>query len=69
MQQMLELHEDDPRFRGVYLLIAQNAPRELAEWVRELVLERAVTRQDHSLLDAYVRLHTARREATTKSVG
>ncbi len=64
IEEMLETHEGDPRFRGVYLLIAQNAPPDLANWVRELVLDRAVARQDHSLLDAFVRLYAARKSMT-----
>jgi len=63
-RKMLEEYESDARFRGVYLLIAEKAPSDQRDWVRELVLRRGVERQDHSLLDAYVRLFEATR--TTK---
>jgi len=54
-------HGERVEIPGLYLLIAQDAPPDLADWVRELVLQRAVARQDHSLLDAFVRLHSAAR--------
>jgi hypothetical protein len=51
---------DDPRFRGVYLLIAQVGHVERAECLRDLLVTRATESLDHSLSDEFVRRFNAR---------
>ncbi|MFY1825801.1 hypothetical protein ACN47A_07800 [Myxococcus fulvus] len=56
---------DDARFRGVYLVYAQQGG-EHAEKLFRLVVERGVERADHSLSDAFVKL-LKKREAELKA--
>mgnify|MGYP006271438765 CR=1 FL=1 len=49
-------HLDDPRFRGVYLMIAQRAPLDVARALRERLVVHAAATGDHSLSDNVVRL-------------
>ncbi len=47
---------DDPRFRGVYLLFAQGADRDLARRIRDRVVSRAARTGDNGLSNEFVRL-------------
>jgi hypothetical protein len=50
---------DDPRFRGVYLLFAQGADRELARRIRDRLVSHAATTGDNGLSNEFVRLFDA----------
>jgi hypothetical protein len=56
-------HLDDPRFRGVYLMIALRAPLDVARALRERLVVHAATTGDHSLSDDVVRLLLGRDRA------
>ena len=47
---------NDPRFRGVYLLFAQDADRLLARRIRDLLVSRAARTGDNALSNEFVRL-------------
>jgi hypothetical protein len=46
---------DDPRFRGVYLLYAQDEDQDTARGLRDLLVSRAAQTRDHTLSDEFVR--------------
>ncbi len=54
-------HVDDPRFRGVYLMLASLLPLEQATELREMLVDRAAETKDHHLSDAVVQILKARR--------
>jgi hypothetical protein len=47
---------DDPRFRGLYLLFAQGADRELARRIRDRLVSRAAKTGNNGLSNEFVRL-------------
>ncbi len=49
-------HLSDPRFRGVYLLLATLLPSNVAQELREQLILHAAETKDHSLSDAFVQL-------------
>lgn len=54
-------HVDDPRFRGVYLMLAQQLPFEDARTLRDAVVERAAETRDYHLMTAVVEVIKARK--------
>ncbi len=56
-------HIDDPRFRGVYFLLALLLDSESATQLRELLVVRAARTRDHTVSDEFVTLIEARRGA------
>lgn len=53
-------HLGDPRFRGVYLLLARLLPLEVALELREALIQYAADTQDHTVSDRYVRMVRSR---------
>ncbi len=49
-------HINDPRFRGVYLLLANLLPLESALELREKIIDYAANNQDHTLSDKFIQL-------------
>jgi HEAT repeat protein len=56
-------HMDDPRFRGVYFLLALLLEPESARHLRDLLVVRAAKTRDHTVSDEFVTLLEARRGA------
>jgi HEAT repeat protein len=61
-------HLDDPRFRGVYFLLADLMPLSEAQELRETLIQYAVDTQDHTVSDRFIELlrprsHTFERTA------
>jgi hypothetical protein len=54
-------HIDDPRFRGVYLILASQLPLDQARELKETLVERAAETKDHHLSDSVVQILKARR--------
>ena len=54
-------HIDDPRFRGVYLMLAPQLPPDQARDLKDSLVERASETKDHNLSDAVVQLLKTRR--------
>ncbi|MBW4589048.1 MAG: HEAT repeat domain-containing protein [Aetokthonos hydrillicola CCALA 1050] len=53
-------HLGDPRFRGVYLLLANLLPLEVALELREKLIQHAVNTKDYTLVGTFVQLLTLR---------
>lgn len=53
-------HLGDPRFRGVYLLLARLLPLEAALDLREALIQYAADTQDHTVSDRYVQIVRSR---------
>ncbi|OUL28879.1 hypothetical protein BV375_17355 [Nostoc sp. 106C] len=56
VQERVNLHINDPRFRGVYLLLANLLPLDAALILRETIIEYAANSKDHTLSDKFVQL-------------
>ena len=54
-------HLEDPRFRGVYFLMAMQLPLEAAKLLREELILRAAHTNDHSVSDRFVQLLESRK--------
>jgi uncharacterized protein (UPF0147 family) len=54
-------HLDDPRFRGVYFLLADLLPFTEAQSLRETLIQYAVDTQDHTVSDRFIELLRPRR--------
>ncbi len=54
-------HIDDPRFRGVYFLLADLLPLTEAQELRETLIQYAVDTQDHTVSDRFIELLRPRR--------
>jgi HEAT repeat protein len=54
---------DDPRFRGVYFLLAILMPWEEAEALRERLIQYSATTKDHTVSDTFVQLLISRKAA------
>ena len=63
----LEKHISDPRFRGVYLLLATLLPLNIAMQLRETLIQYAAKTQDHSLSDTFVQLLAKQQKQTMLS--
>lgn len=59
---LAEQHLDDPRFRGVYLLMATQMPIESAAALRERLIMRAAETNDHTVVDRFVQLFASRQQ-------
>ena len=53
MQERWEAHIGDTRFRGVYLLLALQAPLDVAKDIRDRLTDHASDTRDHSLSDEF----------------
>jgi HEAT repeat protein len=60
---------DDPRFRGVYLMLASQLPLEQARDLKDALVDRAAETKEHNLSDAVVQLLKTRKLEASKSVG
>jgi len=60
--QKLEQHINDPRFRGVYLLLATLLPYEKAWLLREKLLQNAAETKDHVVSDQFIQRLNSRSE-------
>ncbi len=56
VQERVHQHLNDPRFRGVYLLLANLLPLDAAVELRERIIEYAANSKDHTLSDKFVQL-------------
>jgi hypothetical protein len=56
-------HLGDPRFRGTYLQLATLMPVEVAERLRDRLVEYAADAKDHSVSDSFVVLLRTRKAA------
>ena len=56
-------HISDPRFRGVYFLLANLLPMDAAMKLRERLIQHAATTQDHTVSDRFIRLLLSRQAA------
>ena len=54
-------HVDDPRFRGVYLMLASQLPLDQARDLRDALVDRASETKDHHLSDEVVQILKTRR--------
>ena len=60
-------HIDDPRFRGVYLMLASRLPLEQARELKDSLVDRASETKDHHLSDAVVQVLKTRRQVSETS--
>jgi hypothetical protein len=65
-RQRIEQHISDPRFRGVYFLLAIAMPSEAAAELREDLIQYAAQSKDHSVSDEFVLRFGSRRSVQTK---
>ncbi|QIR35526.1 hypothetical protein HCG51_01340 [Tolypothrix sp. PCC 7910] len=56
VQERVNQHINDPRFRGVYLLLANLLPLDAAVELRERIIEYAANSKDHTLSDKFFQL-------------
>jgi hypothetical protein len=54
-------HLDDPRFRGVYIMLASALPLEEAKALKDAIVDHAADSKDHHLSDAVVQVLKTRR--------
>lgn len=57
----LKQHMDDPRFRGVYFLLATLLPLDAAQQLREDLIQYAADTKDHTVSDTFVQLLRSRK--------
>ncbi|MCI4669887.1 MAG: hypothetical protein MRZ79_17255 [Bacteroidia bacterium] len=57
---LIPAHFDDPRFRGVYFLLAFKLEYQQAAQLREELIQHAVDTKDHTLSDAFIELFKRR---------
>jgi hypothetical protein len=60
-------HLGDPRFRGVYFLLAMLLPLDEAEALRELLINYAADTKDHTVSDPFIQLLRSRKETSGHS--
>ena len=63
LDERLPKHIDDPRFRGVYLMLATQLPIEDAWLLKDALVEHAAETKDHHLSDAVVEVLKTRKAA------
>ena len=56
VEERVNQHIDDPRFRGVYLMLANLLPLDAALELRERLIEYAANSKDHTLSDTFFQL-------------
>ena len=61
-----EQHLGDPRFRGVYFMLANFLKLEDAIALREMLIQYAVDTKDHTVSDTFVQLLRSRKTALTQ---
>jgi hypothetical protein len=61
-------HLDDPRFRGVYIMLASALPIEQAKALKDAIVDHAADSKDHHLSDAVVQVLRTRRSVRTEPV-
>lgn len=64
--QRLRQHIDDPRFRGVYLMLSAQLRLDQAKQLRDALVDRAAETKDHYLSDAVVEILKTRKLSTTQ---
>ena len=60
-KQRIDQHISDPRFRGVYFLLATTMPAEAAAELREVLIQYAAQSKDHSVSDEFILRYGSRR--------
>jgi hypothetical protein len=60
----LQTHIGDPRFRGVYFLLATLLPLDAAQQLREDLIDYAADTKDHTVSDTFVQLVRSRKAST-----
>jgi hypothetical protein len=60
-------HLDDPRFSGVYLMLASQLPLDQARELKDALVDHAAETKDHYLSDAIVEVLKTRRSALSHS--
>ncbi|MGH8069560.1 MAG: HEAT repeat domain-containing protein [Candidatus Entotheonellia bacterium] len=60
-------HLGDPRFRGVYFLLAMILPPEAAEALRELLIQYAADTKDRTVSDEFIQILRSRKAASKES--
>jgi hypothetical protein len=60
-QERIQKHIDDPRFRGVYLMLSSQLPIEQARELKDMLVDRAAETKDHYLSDAVVEVLKTRK--------
>jgi hypothetical protein len=61
-------HLDDPRFRGVYIMLASALPLEEARALKDAIVDHAADSKDHHLSDAVVQVLKTRRSVRPEPV-
>lgn len=61
-EELWENHLDDPRFRGVYFLLAYKLDYHTAMLLRERLIQHAADSKDHSLSDNFVQILRSRKK-------
>ena len=64
---LCEKHLDDPRFRGVYFLLAYKLKYDDAMLLRERLIQHAAETKDHSLSDTFIQLIRRREKPQMKN--
>ena len=57
-------HKNDPRFRGVYFLLANLLPLEEADKLRENLIQYAANSGDHTVSDRFIQILQTRKTTT-----
>jgi HEAT repeat protein len=65
----LQTHLGDPRFRGVYFLLATLLPLDAAQDLREDLIDYAADTKDHTVSDTFVQLVRSRKAIAHAGVG
>ena len=64
--ELAEMHLDDPRFRGVYFLLAYKLEYRDAMKLREIIIQHAADSKDHSLSDGFIMLLRGKKKPRTE---
>jgi hypothetical protein len=56
----------DPRFRGVYFLLAKMLPLDAAQSLQEMLIEYAADNKDHTVSDRFIQLLRSRQQIEKK---
>jgi hypothetical protein len=62
-KERLMKHSDDPRFRGVYLMLASQLPVVQAGKLKDFLVRQAAETKDHNLSDLVVQIYETRKPA------
>ena len=58
---------DDPRFKGVYLMLALLLPQDEADVLREAIIDYSAENDDYSVSNDFIKLLKARKERDARS--